>query len=245
MTPEDKAIKEVLTPPENYWGALDDWCAAGYGPTFAKHRDSDVLDISNYETILSVFREKYEFGRDFVTETSNHWAVGWIEQIVVRVFDCKCGDDVVQEREVHEGPVQGAWMCITCDTDELKTSEIFKHVLKYHAQLMDYPVVDEEDYSRREYEEVCEYLAQEVGEEHVEALYRYLFDKHSVSHIDDIRGEWIEEWKKAYALATVGHNTLKCRWCDTIYDTSAVDIQDYVPPVGDGCKYCTEEEEWN
>jgi hypothetical protein len=40
------------------------------------------------------------------------------------------------------------------------------------------------------------------------------------------------------ALIRIGHGTVQCRFCQTIYDTSWVDVSDYVPPVGDGCEHC-------
>jgi len=33
--------------------------------------------------------------------------------------------------------------------------------------------------------------------------------------------------------------TLTCRHCGTQYDNWGIDIEDQIPPVGDGCDYCT------
>jgi len=43
------------------------------------------------------------------------------------------------------------------------------------------------------------------------------------------------------ALVKIGHCTLRCKYCGTIYDTSGVDIEDQIPPIGDGCEYCDPE----
>ena len=32
-----------------------------------------------------------------------------------------------------------------------------------------------------------------------------------------------------------------CSECGTIYDRHYVDVEDYVPPVGDGCEHCDPE----
>ena len=44
--------------------------------------------------------------------------------------------------------------------------------------------------------------------------------------------------KREAALERIGHLTSRCIHCGTIYDESAVDMSDYVPPVGNGCEIC-------
>lgn len=190
----ESEVKEVLTKPENYWGPLNDWIDAGYGPTFGKHRDSDTLGRSNYDSIEKMFREKYEYGLDFVTDSASHWAVGWVENIVVRVLDCKCSDAVVQERSIIRYIER--WVCETCDT-ECTISQIFAECCEIQAALSDYPVFDEEDHSRVEYEEMMQYLEQEVGSDDAPALFEYLYNECSASRPDDIPQNAIEEWKEA------------------------------------------------
>lgn len=36
--------------------------------------------------------------------------------------------------------------------------------------------------------------------------------------------------------------TITCSECGTIYDNYAVDLSDYVPPLGDGCDFCNPDE---
>jgi hypothetical protein len=189
-------IKQTLTHPENYFGAINDWIDAGYGPTFGRHRDSDQLALSNYYTVLHTFEEKFEHGLDFVTESSTHFLVGWTEDIIVRVLDCKCGEDVVQDRVIEYTHKYQFWYCKTCETI-CTESKIFQECLEFKARLEDYPVLDEEDFSNREHEDMMSYLEQEVGDEHAPALFTYLFDTHQVSRSDEVHYKWIEEWKEA------------------------------------------------
>jgi hypothetical protein len=190
----DEAAIRALKVPEYYWGAQTELVREGWGTVFEIHRDSDLLAQSNYETIRQLLNEKYEEYEDWQVEGATHWLVGWMDTLMVRVLKCKCTEE--NEDSMPEIRRQGnKWWCHTCDTTAQYT-DIFKECLELKARLEDYPVLDEEDYSRREWEETIEYLASEVGEEYAEKLYNYLFDKYSVSRSDDIEYKWIEEWKK-------------------------------------------------
>jgi hypothetical protein len=190
----DEAAIEILTVPEYYFGAQTQLVSEGWGGTFGIHRDSDVLAQSNYETVLEIFKEKFEQNEDWRIESASHWAVGWMDTLMVRVLRCQCTEE--NEDSIPEIRRQGnKWWCHTCDTTAQYT-DIFKECLELKARLEDYPVLDEDDLSQREHDDVIEYLTNEVGEERANKLFSYLFDKYSVSRSDEIRGEWIEEWKK-------------------------------------------------
>lgn len=90
---------------------------------YTHHRDSGLLDQSNAAAIAKAL-EPFTEGDDpdVVAENHSHWAVGWIEGFSIRVF--------------RNGQI----------TDAFRT---------YHElaqRLDDYPILDEEDYSRREFE---------------------------------------------------------------------------------------------
>lgn len=98
--------------------------------TYTHHRDSGLLDQSNSAAIGKAL-EPFTEGDDpdVVAENHHHWAVGWIEGFSIRVF--------------RDGQI----------TDAFRT---------YHElaqRLDDYPILDDEDYSRREYEATIENLA--------------------------------------------------------------------------------------
>lgn len=96
---------------------------------YTHNRDSGLLDQSNADAISKAM-EPFTEGDDpdVVFESHNHWAVGHVDGFSIRVY--------------RDGQV----------TDAFKT---------YHdlaEQLADYPVHDEEDYSRREYEATLDNL---------------------------------------------------------------------------------------
>jgi hypothetical protein len=97
---------------------------------YTHNRDSGLLDQSNADAIAEAL-EPFTGGDhpDIVTETHDHWAVGHVDGFSIRVY--------------RDGEI----------TDAFRT---------YHdlmEQLDGYPVLDEEDYSRREYEATCENIA--------------------------------------------------------------------------------------
>lgn len=197
----DRAAIEVLKVPDHYWGAQTELVEQGWGGTFGIHRDSDLLAKSNYETILKLFNEKYEQNEDWRIESASHFLVGWMDTLMVRVLKCKCteeDEDTMPSIYRHpdwESKGNMTWSCGTCDSPAFYT-DIFMEALEIQNKLEEYPVLDEDDWSRREHEEMMEYLEQEVGDEYAPALFTYLFDTYSVSNSDDVRYEWIEEWKE-------------------------------------------------
>jgi hypothetical protein len=97
---------------------------------YTHNRDSGLLDQSNADQIAKAM-EPFTDGDDpdVVMESHDHWAVGHVDGFSIRVY-----------RDKHI-------------TDAFRT---------YHdlmEQLDGYPVLDEEDYSRREYEATLENIA--------------------------------------------------------------------------------------
>ena len=97
--------------------------AQDWAVIYTHHRDSGLLDQSNASAIENKFQPFTEGNDpDVVFESHTHWAVGYIDGASIRVF---------------------------------KNGEITKAFETYHElaqQLADYPVLDEEDYSNREFE---------------------------------------------------------------------------------------------
>ena len=96
---------------------------------YTSHRDSGLLDQSNAAAIAKEMQPFTEGeDPDVVFESHNHWAVGHIDGFSIRVF---------------------------------RNTEITDAFKKYHElaeRLADYPVLDEEDYSQREFEATIENL---------------------------------------------------------------------------------------
>lgn len=97
---------------------------------YTHHRDSGLLDQSNSQQIAEALEPFTEDDDpDVVMESHNHWAVGHVDGFSIRVF--------------RDGVI----------TDAFKT---------YHdlmERLDGYPILDEEDYSRRELEATLENIA--------------------------------------------------------------------------------------
>lgn len=90
---------------------------------YTHHRDSGLLDQSNAEQIRKKLEPfTEEDDPDVVEESHNHWAVGHIDGFSLRVFR---GGEI---------------------------TEAFRTFHKLMESLAAYPILDEEDLSRREYE---------------------------------------------------------------------------------------------
>src|SRR5262245_41147296 len=93
---------------------------------YTRNRDSRLLEESNAEAIDRELGPLFKSG-DIVPEHHGHWACGWIDGYAIRVYD---------------------------DTGAITPA--FRRWCELCEQLADYPVLDEEDYSRREYEATLE-----------------------------------------------------------------------------------------
>jgi hypothetical protein len=149
-----QCLKESLDPDGfqnfQYYGELD--LGNTWGFSFSKHRDSDLINISNFDCIVEDLNENFD-AKDWEIVQCSHWAVGHIEHIAIRVLD------------KHGEP-----------------TKIFEHMLEFKRALEDYPLLDDEDFSRREYEiqieAIQEYIPSELrDEENVEQkVFGWLWD---------------------------------------------------------------------
>lgn len=110
------------------WFRADDLDdAENWAVIYTHHRDSGLLDQSNAAAIKKEMTQFTEINDpDVVFESHNHWAVGHVDGFSLRVF--------------KEGQITDAFR-------------------RYHtlAEAMAiYPILDEEDYGRREYEATIE-----------------------------------------------------------------------------------------
>lgn len=110
----------------------EDWCIV-----YTSNRDSDLLDQSNAAAIekeMARFQEGDD--PDVVSESHSHWAVGHVDGYAIRVY--------------RRGP----------DGERGETTEAFAAWCELALALEDYPVLDDEDHSRREYEATLENIEQ-------------------------------------------------------------------------------------
>lgn len=154
---------------------------------YTHHRDSGLLDQSNAAAITEAL-EPFTEGDDpdLVFESHNHWAVGHIDGFSLRVFD-QSGEITPAFRAYHE----------------------------LAERLADYPLLDEEDFSRREYEATLENLdlaAWKVKREYVlpdgweSEVYSWLSDNDpaEIENRDD-QGGWPSEESLRAAFEALGY----------------------------------------
>lgn len=153
---------------------------------YTHHRDSTLIDESNSAFIeKALSRFQDGNGPDVIAESHGHWLVGWIEAFAIRVF--------------HHGKI----------TDAFST---------YHQlarRIDDYPLLDEHDYSRREFEATLANLPNaawrlrhdfELPESWQEEVYDWLSD-HEPSAIEnrDDRGGYPTEAQLRQAFTGLGY----------------------------------------
>jgi len=127
--------------------------------TFSHNRDSQTLDESNWDAITADMRER-GFGKDTAIERFGHWAVGWTERLAVRMLDKKG-----------------------------KVTKAGKAIIDWQHKLESYPVADEEELSRREYERSIENIASEgqISEEEAKLVFDWLWsnNQEALTHTEE------------------------------------------------------------
>lgn len=119
----EKYAKQATTKPEDfgYWGSEDMFKTWGF-TNIDQSRDSDILTKSNFkyitEELMGIFPD------DFRIENYNHWAVGWVDRLVCRVYD---------------------------DDDQKIISSSFYLAMEWLDKLDNYPVADENSYAEMLY----------------------------------------------------------------------------------------------
>lgn len=99
---------------------------------YTQNRDSGLLDLSNADQIEKALKPFIAHGTA-VPETHNHWACGWVAGYRILVY-----------------------------TKSGKVTKAFRAYCELMQRLDDYPILDEGNYSRREYEATLENI-REVG----------------------------------------------------------------------------------
>lgn len=120
-----KCANDALQKPDDfgYWGPEDTFVTWGFCG-IDKHRDSDILQTSNFEVITNDLMKR--FPEDFRIEGYGHWAVGHIDRLVCRVL--KSPGEVTKDN----------------------ITDAFIAAMKWNDELMDYPIADEGHYSDME-----------------------------------------------------------------------------------------------
>ncbi len=165
---------------------------------YTHNRDSDLLDQSNADAIDKALAPFTEGDSpDVRAEHHGHWACGWIDGYAIRVY--------------RNGQI----------------TEAFRAYHELAARLADYPVLDEEDHSRREYEATLENLRNEgfadcyaPPEEWAGEVFSWLWD-HNQSAVEnrDGNGGYATKAQIGEALDALGYRIL---WVVSFVDTGEV-----------------------
>lgn len=144
--------------------------------TFSKTRDSGITEQSNYDAIKGDLEER--FPKDVSDEHFRHFAVGWIDHLLVRMLD-------------KNGKVTKAGIA----------------VLEWKDRLKDYPIADDEDYSEREYRATIDNIKFEgsLDQETAKVVYDWFrdADQRALENIDD-KGGYPSKEKIETALKALG-----------------------------------------
>jgi hypothetical protein len=168
---------------------------------FSWHRSSELNDPENWAIFYThsrdsglldqsnseaIERELTPFIKkgDVVVEHHNHWATGWIDGFSIRVYRC------------------------------LKITKAFRAYHELAQRLTDYPILDDEDYSRREYKVTIENLTDaawkiknefELPKGWVQSVYDW-FSEHDCSAIEssDDRGGYPNQDQLKRAFEALG-----------------------------------------
>lgn len=126
--PTEEEIRKALTIPDDfgYSGELPIGETWSIGPVI-RTRDSNLLEQSNADAIEAALERIWEFRREYEIVHSGHWAVGWVDHLAFHAVD--------ENRE---------------------PTRIFKWILGWMDGFENYPVADDEDYSKRQYKAVMD-----------------------------------------------------------------------------------------
>lgn len=81
----------------------DDRRRGEWAVVLGHHRDSELLAESNYACALAELRA-LDRGDDVREESASHWAVGWVESILVRIGSPACDRAVSMREQLEDYP---------------------------------------------------------------------------------------------------------------------------------------------
>ena len=188
-------LNEAATKAAGNWRDFDSFCwhraseledADDWCIVYTHHRDSGILAQSNTVFIDKALEPFVDADdSDVVAEQHSHWACGWIDGYSIRVF--------------RNG----------------KITDTFKMYHDLAAAMDQYPILDEEDFSRREFEATLENIGEsawqlksefDLPDEWQGDVYDWLSQNrdHAVECVGD-DGAWPEEQDLEAAFINLGY----------------------------------------
>jgi len=157
---------------------------------YTNHRDSDLLDESNAEAISEAMEPFLDQEPcDVMEEHHDHWAVGWVDGYAIRVY--------------RDGQI----------------TEAFRTWHDLQARMNDYPLLNEEDYSSREYEATLSNITDaawrvkrdyDLPEDWEREVFSWLWDheQREIENTDD-RGGYPSEDSLRQAFDALGYEKIE------------------------------------
>jgi hypothetical protein len=132
---------QALEKPEDFgwWGKeemFETWGWAGID----KNNSSDAVEIVNFDHITKDLLDK--FPEDFEIVGLRHWAVGHVDRLTCRII---------------KDPKK--------DIDSSNITDAFKAAMRYLMKLEDYPIIDDDELSEYCFNEISEWIEQELPAE--------------------------------------------------------------------------------
>ncbi|QFG10537.1 hypothetical protein SEA_URZA_74 [Streptomyces phage Urza] len=206
-------------------------------------RGDDILEESNFHAARDLIEGAAEDDEHWFQGSAGHWLVGNLEQIWVQVYEtfeeeCEC--DPCFEHEDGCGEDEDSYYCqnfclVECDgerclPDEMEFTAAFKEAVSISEALKDYPVLDDSDYSEREWKQfeetleealdsaVSEFILLDDTEEQEAIKERWYQDedhahRHSWCRSDDVNWDVVsEEYKRTRDAYFTEKATEVYRW---------------------------------
>jgi hypothetical protein len=164
---------------------------------YTSNRDSGLADQSNEAAIAKVMDKFSE--RDVRKESHNHWAVGYVDGYAVRVYKAP-------PSRIGIFPQQGAM--------GRQITPAFEALYDLVMKMQDYPLLDEDDHSRREYEATLEnieqagrnFVADNAPEDWPNKVFRWLWDNdQGAIESDNDQGGYPNDDELKEALGALGY----------------------------------------
>lgn len=183
------------------WYGKPDWDDKNIFLYHYQTRDSDILEESNGAYIEKFFKD-YAEENTVELQEFGHWLCGWVKAVVIKIRD-----------------------------EDGKYTRAFQDMYGILVMKDDYPVLDEDDFSNREFEAfedvanvaIKEYLSDVVGTDEDEKIIARMFRNLECDYDCIENGIPVTDLEHAYYIAI---HTKYCPTCETEYlDFSACECQ--------------------
>jgi len=128
--------RQAIQQPEDSWFGNDSlWYSHGMSG-FTVHRDSHLVERSNFNVMVELLTEQFghqNVDGDWWVNYSTHWAVGWAEQIMVRILIDPDRNDPFTYSNI---------------------TDIFKCCMEYVNNVQDYAIIDDIHYENLVHDEL-------------------------------------------------------------------------------------------